>query len=204
METPSIWLDNPNQILGLWMGFRVPSLFWVPFEGKDLESFGNEERKGWDFESHPLCVWWDAKQPTTTTSGSSHLHLFERNHVHISVVLFASVSLSSVSVRRFLEFRVSLQSDVRICCPSLGSEREREKVGLTASHISAIGPTRLSSRRDRCYLTREDKHGDRPSENFEFHWWGARSRDTSSRNARPLDASRRIRISVPRGTTFWV
>ena len=136
-----------------------------------------ETRKKWDFESHPLCVWWDTKQPTTTTSGPSHLHLNlreERNHVHISVVLFVSSSPFSLSficeTIPWVSGLAPILSDVRICCPSLGSEREREKVGLTASHISAIGPTRLSSRRDQCYFTREDKHGNRPSENFEFHW----------------------------------
>lgn len=36
-------------------------------------------------------------------------------------------------------------SDVRICHPSLGS---KGRVGLTASPIYEVGPTRLSSRRD--------------------------------------------------------
>ncbi len=82
-----------------------------------------------------------------------YIRIFERNHVHISVVLFCfcfTFYISYVYVRLFLEFWVSLQyfRVLGFAVPALVRKDKKEKVGLTASPISEVGPTRLSSRRD--------------------------------------------------------
>lgn len=148
------------------MGFRVP------FEG-----FGVLWEQGKDGGiSSPIPCVFDETPSNQLLRFLVHLiyiRIFWRNHVHISVVLFFFIfSPPSVSARLFLEVWVSLQyfRVVGFAVPVLARKDEEEKVGLTASHISAIGPTRLSSRGDQCYFTREDKHGSRPSNNFGFHW----------------------------------
>lgn len=124
-----------------------------------------ETGKGWDFESHPLCVWLDTKQPTTKIFGPSRLHsnLWEESRSYLSRSFCFFLSLFSLSciceTIPWVSGLAPILSDVRICCPSLGSERGREEVGLAASRISAIGPTRLSSRRDISSATSLGKTG---------------------------------------------
>lgn len=168
METPSIWLGVSNQILGLWMGFRVP------FKGFGV--LWKKGRKGRDFESHPLCVcvWWDAKQPTTSGSSHLHLNLWEESHSYLSRSFCAFFFFCICKTLLWVLGITPILPDVRICRPSLGSEIGRRKGGTYCLTYLCNG-THSSlewERQFQCYFTREDKHGNRPSRNFEFHWFG--------------------------------
>lgn len=142
METPSIWLGVSNQILGLWMGFRVPLLFWfwVPFKGK---GFGVLWKQGKVGILGPIPYVFDETPNNQLLRFLVHLiyiRIFERNHVHISVVpfvFFFLFCLSPVSVRLSLEFRVSLQSFrmLGFAVPVL-VRREEEKRWDLLPHVS--------------------------------------------------------------------
>ena len=202
METPSIWLGISNQILGLWIGFRVA------FEGRIWSPLGTKE--GWDFESHPPGVWWDTKQPTTNSFGSFHWHsnFWEESRSYLSrTLLFLLYFLDILRICEAIPWVLGIApilSGVRICRPSLGSERQKGKGGAYCLTYlwGRTHPSLESERHFQCYLTREDKHVSRPGKSCGFHWWEAKSRETSPRKARPMDVSRRIRASVLRGTLF--
>lgn len=169
METPSIWLGVTRYLAYGWDLESHP---------KDLESFGKKEGKGGILSPIPYVFVFDETPNNQLLLFLAHLiyiWIFERNKIHISVVLFVLFFFFCIcKTLLWVSGITPIISDIRICRPSLGSEIGRRKGGTSCLTYLCNG-THSSlewERQFQCYFTREDKYGNQPNRNFEFHWFG--------------------------------